>query len=67
MPSDHSLFNCSQSHEHDYVIRQYPLEHRAKIREYLNKWCANNTIYRFTHEQVYSLIKARLGLERSPK
>lgn len=58
---DDKLFNCSQDHEHDHVVGQYPKEYQDTIRDFLKKACRNNKIYHSTHKEVYDLIKKELG------
>lgn len=62
--SDHDFFNCSQKHEHDYVARQYPVEERDRVREFLKECCKNGKIFYSTHKEVYDLIRKELGLTR---
>lgn len=64
MSREQDLFNCSEDHEHEYVIRQYAVAHRAKIRQFLKDKCADGTIKNSTHAEVYALIKNKLGFDR---
>ncbi|MFW5700257.1 MAG: hypothetical protein ACOCWM_01085 [Cyclobacteriaceae bacterium] len=61
MPSDHSMFNCNQEHELRYVSGKYAQE--QEVYNFLKKKCADGTIFHFTHQQVYDLIKKELGYE----
>jgi len=63
--SDWELFNCSEQHEHDYVVSLYEVADRPKVRQFLKDKCADGTIKNSTHSQVYDLIKSKLGLTRS--
>lgn len=62
--SDWELFNCSEQHEHDYVVSLYAKEHRKEIREYLKLWCELGVIKNSTHADVYSLIKTLLNFDK---
>jgi len=58
---DDKFFNCGQEHEYRYVANLYA---RSEIvYGFLKTSCSDNTIYRFTHLEVYQLIKDRLGLQ----
>ncbi|MFR4480056.1 MAG: hypothetical protein ACLUBL_12135 [Fusobacterium sp.] len=62
--SDHKFFNCSEEHEREYIIRQYPQNARDIVRSYLYISCVDGTIKNSTHEEVYNLIKTELGLDK---
>ena len=59
---DDKFFNCSESHEHDYVAGLYSVGDRPAVRKLLKDACADNRIKNSTHMEVYELIKAELGL-----
>ena len=63
--SDWELFNCSEQHEHDYVVSLYKAADRATVRQFLKDKCDDGTIKNFTHQQVYDLIEKKLGLKRA--
>lgn len=65
--NDHDFFNCSEQHEHDYVVRLYALSDRPTVREFLRKKCADGTIYYWTHKKLYNYIEEKLGLTRINK
>lgn len=60
---DDELFNYSQDSEHEYVIRQYPHEHRPYVKKFL-KTASGTLLNRSTHKEVYELIEHYLGLAR---
>lgn len=62
--SDHKFFNCSEKHEHDYVVSLYPIKERDRVRDFLEECCENGKIFYSTHEEVYELIEKELGLVR---
>ncbi|MCF0171601.1 MAG: hypothetical protein HUJ87_13990 [Fusobacterium varium] len=62
--SDWKYFNCSEKHEHDYVVSLYPKEKQELVRSYLRHWCNIGTINNSTHEEVYALIKKVLNLDK---
>lgn len=59
---DDKFFNCSEEHEDGYVAGLYG-SNKDKVSNFLTTNCKNNTIKYSTHQQVYTLIKAKLGYE----
>jgi len=59
---DDKLFNCSQSHEINYVASLYP-GNEGEVRELLQKLCLKGEIKNFTHLEVYRLIQEKLGFK----
>jgi hypothetical protein len=59
---DDKLFNCSEKHENGYVAGLYG-SNKDEVSIFLTKNCDNNTIKNSTHQQVYKLIKEKLGYE----
>ena len=57
---DDRMFNCNQEHEHSQVASHYGAN-TEKVLKFLKDSCARDDIYRFTHAQVYQLIKDKLG------
>ena len=57
---DDRMFNCNQEHEHSQVASHYGAN-TEKVLKFLKDSCARGDIYRFTHAQVYQLIKDKLG------
>jgi hypothetical protein len=62
--SDWEYFNCSEQHEHDYVVSQYEKLNGIIVREYLEQWCEDGTIDNSTHKEVYDLIEEELDMVR---
>lgn len=58
---DDLMFNCNQEHEHAQVASHYGRD-KEKVLKFLKDSCAKGDIFRFTHAQVYKLIKDKLGL-----
>jgi hypothetical protein len=58
---DDLMFNCSQEHELTQVASHYGPD-KERVSDFLKKACAKGDIHRFTHAQVYQLIKEKLGL-----
>ncbi len=56
---DHRHFNCNQEHELNYVSGLY--EEKEEVYNFLIESCKNNDINYSTHEEVYNLIKNKLG------
>ena len=50
---DDLLFNCSQQHEHDYVIGLYDDDNQDDVKKLLEEGCEDKTIKNFTHSEVY--------------
>lgn len=59
---DNKLFNCSQEHELNYVAGLYT--EKKKVYDFLKEACNKNLIYDSKHDQVYQLIKGKLGYEK---
>lgn len=57
---DDLMFNCNQDYEHSQVASHYGTN-KEKVLKFLKESCAKGDIYRFTHAQVYLLIKEKLG------
>lgn len=62
--SDWEYFNCSEGHEHDYVVSLYEAGDRDIVRDFLKEKCADGTINNSTHQDVYDLIESALGITR---
>ncbi|MDD2690316.1 MAG: hypothetical protein PHX69_00860 [Simplicispira sp.] len=58
---DDLMFNCNQEYEHAQVASHYGGNKEAVLR-FLKDSCAKGDIFRFTHAQVYQLIKEKLHL-----
>lgn len=58
---DNNIFDASQDQEHNDLVRLYPLEQRPRVRAFLLNSCANNTITKTTHREVYKLIQTNIG------
>lgn len=56
---DDEYFNCSQSHEFDYVASLY--SNSSKVKEFLKEKCRSGAINYSTHYEVYKLIEKELG------
>lgn len=52
---DRDMFNCSEKHELDYVAKQY--DDKEKVAEFIKSKCKDGTIKRWTHTQLYQLLK----------
>lgn len=64
MGREHDEFNCSQQHEHEYVIGLYKKDDRPTVRSFLKEKCDDGTIHYSTHQEIYDLIETELGLVR---
>lgn len=58
---DDLMFNCSQDYELTQVANHYGAD-KERVFVFLKNSCARGDIFRFTHAQVYKLIKEKLGL-----
>lgn len=63
--SDHKYFNCSEQHEHNYVVNQYDELDGHIVRDHLKEWCEDGTINNSTHQEVYDLIETELNMVRN--
>lgn len=62
--SDWKFFNCSEQHEINYVVSQYPKEYQSIIKAKIQEWCHKGYISNYTHDQLYSFIRLHLGIDR---
>lgn len=51
---DDLLFNCSEQHEHNYVIGLYDNDDQDDVEKLLNDGCEDGTIKNYTHKEVMS-------------
>jgi len=59
---DHEHFNCSEEHEFNYVSSLYT--QKEEVYDFLKESCEKNDINYSTHDEVYALIKDKLGYDR---
>jgi hypothetical protein len=57
---DDKHFNCTQTHEADYIASLYP-HAKDEVKTFLASACKDNTLRNSTHKEVYDLIKQKLG------
>ncbi|WP_339538280.1 hypothetical protein [Pseudomonas sp. RA_15y_Pfl2_54] len=57
---DDKYFNCTQTHEADYVASLYP-HAKDEVKTFLALACLNKTLHNSTHKEVYELIEKKLG------
>ncbi len=57
--SDWEFFNCSEPHEHDYVVGLYPKAEKEEVRNLLKKWCKDGTINNTKHTEIYELLEKK--------
>lgn len=57
---DDKHFNCTQTHENDYVSGLYGYN-KDKVSKFLTENCKTNAIKNSTHKDVYELIYKKLG------
>ena len=62
--SDWDYFNCSEQHEHDYVVSLYGVLDGLIVADHLKKWCADGTINNIKHGALYDLIEEKLNIVR---
>lgn len=56
MDKDYKLFNCSQDHEHNYVVSLY-IDTKG-VRAWLKKECKpGGKIKNTTHKELYEMLK----------
>jgi len=60
---DHKYFNCSEKHELNYVSSLYA--EKEEVYNFLKESCENNDIHYSTHDEVYALIKTKLGYDKA--
>ena len=58
---DDQMFNYNQDYELTQVASHYGAD-KERVLKFLKDSCARGDIFRFTHAQVYKLIKEKLGL-----
>ena len=58
---DDLMFTCNQDYELTQVASHYGAD-KERVLKFLKDSCARGDIFRFTHAQVYKLIKEKLGL-----
>lgn len=59
---DDLMFNCSQDHEIDQVASHYG-KNKQQVVDMLEQGCSDHLISNSTHQEVYELIKIKLGYE----
>ncbi len=52
--SDWEYFNCSEKHEHDYVVSLY--KEKVTVSECLIAWCKDGVLKNTTHEKLYEML-----------
>jgi len=57
---DDKHFNCTQTHEADYVAGLYP-HAKQEVKTFLASACEKKILNNSTHKEVYDLIKKELG------
>jgi len=57
---DDKHFNCTQTHEADYVASLYP-HAKEEVKTFLASACKDDSLHNSTHKEVYELIKRKLG------
>ena len=54
MTKEYEYFNCEEDYEHEYVASLFT--EPAKVKKWLEKMCANNTINNTTHIELYEML-----------
>jgi hypothetical protein len=57
---DDRHFNCTETHEADYVAGLYP-HAKDEVKNFLASACKDKSLHNSTHKEVYDLIKKELG------
>ena len=58
--NDRQVFTCDQPHQLNYFSHLY--DQNEDVEKFLRRHCANGTIDKKTHIEVFKLVEKELGL-----